>query len=97
VAREEAALTDVRRKDRIYLYGVDYMSTHDCLAYFEDYGPSFIEWINDSACECGTQGGVLDMGTGHRPCRSECGHVCLVLCQVRVPIVIHCASNVGRT
>lgn len=32
------------------------MSTGDCLAYFEDYGPSMVEWINDSSCECGRRG-----------------------------------------
>lgn len=22
----------------------------DCLRYFADYGPTYVEWINDSAC-----------------------------------------------
>jgi hypothetical protein len=34
----------------VYLYGVDVMSTADIKAYFGDYGPRFVEWINDSSC-----------------------------------------------
>jgi len=30
---------------------VDVMSTKDCLQYFGEYGPTFVEWINDSSCE----------------------------------------------
>ena len=30
--------------------GVDVMGTKDCLSYFEDFGPIFVEWINDSSC-----------------------------------------------
>jgi len=36
----------------VYLYGVDVMSTKDCLQYFDDYGPTLVEWINDSSCKC---------------------------------------------
>lgn len=32
-------------------YGVDVMSTKECLQYFGDFGPMFVEWINDSSCE----------------------------------------------
>lgn len=39
-----------RRTDTVHLYGVDLMSTGDCLKYFVDYGPTFVEWINDSSC-----------------------------------------------
>ncbi|GAX84599.1 hypothetical protein CEUSTIGMA_g12020.t1 [Chlamydomonas eustigma] len=39
-----------RRPDAVYLYGVDVMSTKDVLSYFSDYGPSYVEWLNDSAC-----------------------------------------------
>jgi hypothetical protein len=38
------------RPEAVYLYGVDLMSTGDCLRYFTEYGPTFVEWINDSAC-----------------------------------------------
>ncbi|KAK3256275.1 hypothetical protein CYMTET_34581, partial [Cymbomonas tetramitiformis] len=34
----------------LYLYGIDLMSTKECLAYFSDYGPRHVEWINDSSC-----------------------------------------------
>ena len=26
------------------------MSTAECLSYFSDYGPTFVEWIDDSSC-----------------------------------------------
>ena len=41
---------DLRRPEAIHLYGVDFMSSSDCLRYFGDYGPSSVEWLNDSAC-----------------------------------------------
>jgi hypothetical protein len=40
-----------RRPDAVYLYGVDVMSTKDVLSYFSDYGPTYVEWLNDSACK----------------------------------------------
>ncbi|KAL6755105.1 hypothetical protein V8C86DRAFT_2684522 [Haematococcus lacustris] len=49
-SRQEVAADEPRRKDAVYLYGVDTMSTGDCLNYFKNYGPTFVEWINDSAC-----------------------------------------------
>ncbi|GAB4817936.1 hypothetical protein N2152v2_004982 [Parachlorella kessleri] len=45
-----------RRHEAVHVYGVDLMSTKgrlgvvDCLRYFADYGPTFVEWINDSCC-----------------------------------------------
>lgn len=39
-----------RRPEAIHLYGVDCMSTAECLSYFSDYGPTFVEWIDDSSC-----------------------------------------------
>lgn len=51
--RKEVGKDVERRKDAIYLYGVDVMSTRDVLHYFTAYGPSFVEWINDSSCELG--------------------------------------------
>ena len=38
------------RPDCVYLYGVDTMSTADCMGYFGEFGPVFCEWINDSSC-----------------------------------------------
>lgn len=55
-ARTEAARDVERRPDTIHLYGVDVMSTNDVLQYFGAFGPTFVEWINDSSCECGGGG-----------------------------------------
>ncbi|KAF5840065.1 hypothetical protein DUNSADRAFT_17800 [Dunaliella salina] len=44
------SLLEVEREKHRQRYGVDVMSTKDCLQYFGDYGPTFIEWINDSSC-----------------------------------------------
>lgn len=38
-----------RRPEAVHVYGVDLLSTKDLLRYFADYGPTYIEWINDSA------------------------------------------------
>jgi len=34
----------------VHMFGVDSMSTNDITKYFEGYGPSWVEWINDSSC-----------------------------------------------
>ena len=38
------------RADAVHLYGVDHMTTAECVGYFYEYGPVFCEWINDSSC-----------------------------------------------
>ncbi|KAF9340847.1 hypothetical protein BGZ89_010259 [Linnemannia elongata] len=38
------------RLDAVHLYGTDEMSTKDVLKYFDAYGPSHVEWIDDSSC-----------------------------------------------
>jgi hypothetical protein len=48
--RTDAPVDAPRRPDAVYLYGIDVMSTADVKAYFGDYGPKFVEWINDSSC-----------------------------------------------
>lgn len=48
--RKEQGADIPRRPEAIHLYGVDCLSTGDCLAYFSDYGPTFVEWIDDSSC-----------------------------------------------
>ncbi|KAF8072386.1 ncbp3 [Scenedesmus sp. PABB004] len=67
--RKDAPPDVPRREAAIYLYGVDVMSTADCLAYFEDYGPTLVEWINDSSCcvvfEDGGSARRAIAGTGH--------------------------------
>jgi hypothetical protein len=49
-APADAAPDAEPRPEAVYLYGVDLLSTSDCLRYWSDYGPTFVEWINDSAC-----------------------------------------------
>ena len=49
--RHDAARAVERRLEAIHLYGVDLMSTRDCLAYFKAYQPTKVEWLDDSSCE----------------------------------------------
>ena len=39
------------RLDALHLRGVDDMSTKDIMNFFQEYGPSAIEWIDDTSCE----------------------------------------------
>ena len=39
------------RPDALFVHGVDDMSTKDVFAYFSDFGPGSIEWIDDTSCE----------------------------------------------
>ncbi|CAD7697684.1 unnamed protein product [Ostreobium quekettii] len=58
-----------RRLDTVHMYGVDLMNSKDVLRYFTDYGPKYVEWINDSSCNIvfGDGGSamhaILGMGT----------------------------------
>lgn len=38
------------RFNAIHMRGTDDMSTEDILQYFQKYGPTGIEWINDESC-----------------------------------------------
>ncbi|XP_063002504.1 nuclear cap-binding protein subunit 3 [Elgaria multicarinata webbii] len=38
------------RLDTIYVFGVDEMSTQDIFAYFKEYPPAHIEWLDDTSC-----------------------------------------------
>ncbi|KAF9206786.1 hypothetical protein BGZ49_001837 [Haplosporangium sp. Z 27] len=42
--------TSTIRLEAVHLYGTDEMSTKDVLKYFDAYGPSHVEWIDDSSC-----------------------------------------------
>ncbi|KAG0332416.1 hypothetical protein BG000_010031 [Podila horticola] len=42
--------TSMIRLEAVHLYGTNEMSTKDVLKYFEAYGPSHVEWIDDSSC-----------------------------------------------
>jgi hypothetical protein len=48
--RKEAPLEVERRTEAVHVYGVDLMSTSDILKYFGEYGPTYVEWLNDSSC-----------------------------------------------
>jgi hypothetical protein len=48
--RVDPELDAVWRSDAVHLYGVDHMTTGECMGYFGEYGPVFCEWINDSSC-----------------------------------------------
>ena len=39
------------RLDAILIHGVDDMSTKDVFAYFSDFAPGSVEWIDDSSCK----------------------------------------------
>ena len=40
------------RLDAILIHGVEEMSTKDIFAYFNDFAPGSVEWIDDSSCKC---------------------------------------------
>ena len=44
---------------QVHAYGVDFMSSADILAYFKEYGPRFVEWLDDSVGG-GRRGGVCE-------------------------------------
>lgn len=48
--RRDALPDGLVRHECVHLYGVDVMSTAECISYFGDYAPVFVEWINDSSC-----------------------------------------------
>ena len=39
------------RLEAVHVHGTDKMSSQDMLSYFRVYGPSHLEWINDSSCK----------------------------------------------
>lgn len=47
--RKEAPPEVPRRPEAVHIYGVDLMSTSDVLKYFKEYGPTYVEWLNDSS------------------------------------------------
>ncbi|XP_027059609.1 nuclear cap-binding protein subunit 3-like isoform X3 [Pocillopora damicornis] len=49
--KELPAITDGEtRSDAILIHGVNEMSTEDVFAYFRDFAPGSVEWIDDSSC-----------------------------------------------
>ena len=49
--RRQTAMTAERRPDSVHLFGIDLMSTADCLQFFTDFAPLSVEWLNDTSCE----------------------------------------------
>ena len=49
-ARREAAPDVERRPEAVHVYGIDVLSTADLFSYFREYGPTFVEWLDDSSC-----------------------------------------------
>merc|ERR1712032_916809 len=42
-------------KEKIHLHSIDWAAfkqirTDDIMSYFKDYGPSYVEWINELSC-----------------------------------------------
>jgi Nuclear cap-binding protein subunit 3 len=48
--RRAALVGESVRPSVLHVFGVDEMSTTDIRSHFLEYGPSWIEWINDSSC-----------------------------------------------
>lgn len=70
--RREVGKDVERRPTAIYLYGVDVMSTKEVLSYFSEYGPVFVEWLDDSSCEpSGIGGSPLAEGRGLKEARGK--------------------------
>ena len=38
-----------RRPEAVYVYGVDVLSTSELLRYFTEWGPTYVEWLDDSS------------------------------------------------
>lgn len=47
--RRDVALGEVARPCVVHVFGVDDMSTDDIKSHFQEYGFSWVEWINDSS------------------------------------------------
>jgi hypothetical protein len=48
--RREAQPVSGARPEALHIYGVDLLDSNDILRYFADYGPTYIEWLDDSSC-----------------------------------------------
>lgn len=38
------------KKNSLYIYGVDYLSTKKIMEYFHYFSPTKVEWLNDTSC-----------------------------------------------
>ena len=48
---KQAAMAAERRTEAVHVFGVDLMSTSDCVRVFADYGPVRVDWLNESSCK----------------------------------------------
>lgn len=48
--RRDVGIGEVPRACVLHVFGVDALSTGEVRSHFLEYGPSWIEWINDSSC-----------------------------------------------
>ena len=48
--RREADPAGAPRPEALHVYGVDLVGTRDLLTFFSVYGPTYVEWIDDSSC-----------------------------------------------
>lgn len=48
--KRDVALGEDGREEALHLFGVDMLRTNDIMRYFREYGPSWVEWLNDSSC-----------------------------------------------
>lgn len=48
--RREAVPGEEVRENALHVFGVDDLETAEIMRYFTAYGPSWVEWLNDSSC-----------------------------------------------
>lgn len=48
--RRNVAVGETIRENVLHVYGVDELSTKQILSHFKEYGPAWVEWLNDSSC-----------------------------------------------
>lgn len=48
--RRDVAIGEAGREEALHLFGIDMLKTGHIMRYFQEYGPSWVEWLNDSSC-----------------------------------------------
>eukprot|EP00177_Eucheuma_denticulatum_P006255 GFKZ01011401.1.p1 GENE.GFKZ01011401.1~~GFKZ01011401.1.p1 ORF type:complete len:381 (-),score=66.85 GFKZ01011401.1:452-1486(-) len=49
-SRRDVGVGEMARPEALHVFGVDMMKTEDLMRYFREYGPAWVEWLNDSSC-----------------------------------------------